>query len=352
MPHPSDGTLRRLLDEPAGVADADYEHVLSCGPCGAALTAAQEDAALAGAALAVEADVDVDDAWERFAHALAVSEPVAPAPRRRRLNLRGHTVALLGAAALVGGAGAAAATDWLPIFRTEAVAPLAVNQTDLVALPDLSAYGELEVVAEPNVRSVKDVRSAERESGLAVPRVAELPRGVTGPPAFQVADRASAEFTFSAAKAAASAGRALPAPPRGLAGSRFRLVVGPGVAAVWGGNSGLPALLVGRAAAPTAFSDGVPLATARDYLLSLPGLPADVAVQLRRFFGTPGTFPLPIPADELTTEPADVRGARGTVFRSPDGAMTGVAWVSDRVVHVVAGSLSEDEVLTVARGLR
>jgi hypothetical protein len=32
--------------------------------------------------------------------------------------------------------------------------------------------------------------------------------------------------------------------------------------------------------------------------------------------------------------------------------MTGVAWVAGGDVFVVAGSLSEDEVLTVARGLR
>jgi hypothetical protein len=178
---------------------------------------------------------------------------------------------------------------------------------------------------------------------------------VTGVPAFQVGDQASAVFKFSAeqaAAAAAKAGRPLPPPPAGLDGGQFRLVVGPGVAAVWPGNSGLPALLVGRAAAPTAFSTGVPLETARSYLLSLPGLSADAAAQLRRFPGSGGTFPLPIPADELMTSAADVRGQPATVFRSPDGAMTGVTWVQDGLVNVVAGSLSEDEVLSVARGLR
>jgi hypothetical protein len=357
MRHPGDGTLRRLLDEPAGVADADYEHVLSCSLCGAALSAAQDDAAFAATALAVDAEPDLDEAWERFARALAVEEPVAPSPvaRRRRFSVRGRTATLLGVAVLLGGAGAAAATDWLQIFRAEEVTPLPVNQADLVALPDLSDYGELKVIKEPNVRSEKDARSAAQASGLEVPEVRELPRGVTGVPAFQVGEQASAVFTFSAAKAAeaaAKAGRPLPPPPAGMDGGQFRLLVGPGVAAVWAGNSGLPALLVGRAKAPTAFSTGVPLETARDYLLSLPGLPAEAAAQLQRFPGRNGTFPLPVPADELTTSTADIRGTRGTVFRSPDSAMTGVVWVQDRLVNVVAGSLSEDEVLSVARGLR
>ncbi len=40
MRHPSDGTLRRLLDEPVGVADPDREHVADCPVCLAGLAAA------------------------------------------------------------------------------------------------------------------------------------------------------------------------------------------------------------------------------------------------------------------------------------------------------------------------
>ena len=40
------------------------------------------------------------------------------------------------------------------------------------------------------------------------------------------------------------------------------------------------------------------------------------------------------------------------MFTSRDGALAGVVWVDDGVVTAVAGSLSADEVLSVARGLR
>jgi hypothetical protein len=40
-------------------------------------------------------------------------------------------------------------TDWLQIFRTEQIASVNVTQTDLVELPDLSAYGEIEVTKRP-----------------------------------------------------------------------------------------------------------------------------------------------------------------------------------------------------------
>src|SRR5687767_8071067 len=122
MRHPTDGALRRLLDEPAGVADADREHVAACPVCLAGLTTAQQDAALTRAALDVELTVDVDTAWSRLSQAVAVDEhrrqPVA-APGRWRAALRSPVIATVAVLALVTGAGAAAAADWLQIFRTE-----------------------------------------------------------------------------------------------------------------------------------------------------------------------------------------------------------------------------------------
>src|SRR3712207_6571884 len=44
MRHPTEGVLRRLVDEPAGVADADRAHVAGCGTCLAGLEAARADA--------------------------------------------------------------------------------------------------------------------------------------------------------------------------------------------------------------------------------------------------------------------------------------------------------------------
>ena len=67
--------------------------------------------------------------------------------------MRRPAVAALGAAVLVTGAGVAAANDWLPIFRTEQVDPVTISSTDLVQVPDLSAYGDLEVTQEPDPRA-------------------------------------------------------------------------------------------------------------------------------------------------------------------------------------------------------
>ncbi|MCW2667330.1 MAG: hypothetical protein JWN57_2292, partial [Frankiales bacterium] len=239
--------------------------------------------------------------------------------------------------------------------RTETVAPISITTGDLVRLPDLDAYGTLVVGRQPGVREVADAATAATQSGLDVPVVAELPRGVRGEPTYRVGDRVEATFTFSAtraAQAAAAAGEPLPPPPAGVHGSAVRMVAGPGLAQVWTSAAGAPALIVGRAVAPRAFSSGVAFETVRDYLLSLPGLPDDVAAQLRLFTADGATLPLPVPADEVTTSSADVHGAPATVLRTQAGTLAAVVWVHGGQVTVVAGSLDVDEVLAVARGLR
>jgi hypothetical protein len=358
MRHPTDGTLRRLVDEPAGVADADREHIAACPVCLSGLAAAQEDAALTGAALDVDLTVDVDAGWRRLSHGFSADGrrrlPAAAGARRRLAALRSPVVAAVAVVALLAGASAAAAANWLQIFRTEQIAPVTISRADLVGLPDLSAYGTLEVTEDVDVRVVADAAAAEKATGLSAPRVSELPRGVTGEPAYRVGDRVSATFTFSlekAAQAAAAEGEKLPPPPAGIDGSQFRLNAGPGLAAVWSESRGVPAMIVARAVAPTAYSSGIPFETARNYLLSLPGLPEDVASQLRGFSGDGTTLPLPVPAEKLTSSPADVHGVPATVLRSRDGLLAGVVWVDDGVVTAVAGSLGADEVLSVARGL-
>jgi hypothetical protein len=352
MRHPTEGTLRHLLDEPSAVADADREHVAGCARCLEGLAAARADAAFAAEALASDVEVDVDAAWRRLTAAAPGRTVGPPRAGRARALLRRPVVAALAAAAVLGGAGVAAASGWIEIFQTEEIAPVSVNAGDLVAVPDLDAYGELLVTREPDVHEAPDAAAAAAETGLDVPEVASLPRGVSGEPVYQTFGKVTALFTFSAERAARAAGGALPPPPPDLDGSRVRLVAGPGVAQVWTQRSGAPALIVGRAGAPRAFSSGASFETVRDYLLSLPGVPESVADQLRSFNADGSTLPLPFPSRRFTSSPEQVDGVPATVLAARDRTMAGVVWVDDGIVTVVAGSLDADEVLTVARELR
>jgi hypothetical protein len=365
MRHPTEGVLRRLLDEPAGVADSDREHVTGCARCLRGVAAMRDDAALVEGALATDAgaDVDVEAAWGRLSSAApgtAQGRAASPGADRFRADrframLRRPVVAALAVVLVLSGAGAAAANDWLQIFRTEQIAPVSLSAADLNALPDLTAYGDVEVSGDGDVHEVRGATVAATKTGLEVPEVTSLPQGITGEPVYQVGSQVRAGFTFSAdraARAAAQVGETLPPPPPGVDGSQVRLVAGPGVAQVWASSAGVPALVVGRAVAPSAFSSGAPFATVRDYLLSLPGLPDDVAAQLRTFTADGSTLPLPVPADEVVTSSAQVDGMPATVLATRDRALAAVVWVDDGVVTAVAGSLDTDEVLSIARGLR
>jgi hypothetical protein len=360
MRHPTDGVLRRLLDEPAGVADADREHVRDCPVCLVGLAGAREDAATVTSALRADraGDPDVGAAWARLSAGLSDPTPVrelAPKRRRRAALLRRPAAAALAVGLVLAGAGVAAANDWLPIFHTEKVTTVSIRTDDLVALPDLSAYGDVQVTGEGNAHQVADATAAGSFTGLQVPEVVQLPAGVSGDPTYQVIGEVSAVFTFSAQRAAAAAaadGKPLPPVPAGLDGSSVRLVAGPGVAEVWGQSTGLPTLVVGRAVAPTAFSNGAPFAALRDYLLSLPGVSPQLADQLRSFSGDGTTLPLPVPADQVTSSPADVNGHPATVLVTRDQGMAAVVWVDSGVLTAVAGAVGDDEVLAVARNLR
>ncbi len=360
MRHPTEGLLRRLLDEPSGVPECDREHVAGCAQCLRELVNMREDAALIDAALATDdrTDLDLAASWHRLSTAAAATAPrqLAAASRndRWRLRLRRPVVAAVAFAVVLTGAGTAAANDWLQIFRTEQIASVSFSTGDLVALPDLSAYGDVVVTRDVDVHPVPDAATAAAQTGLDVPEVVALPRGVTGKPVYQVGSQVNATFTFSAdaaADAAAANRQTLPPPPPGLNDSQVRLVAGPGVAAIWSSSAGAPALIVGRAVAPRAFSSGVPFETVRDYLLSLPGLPDGVAAQLRAFAGDGSTLPLPVPADEFATSSAQVNGQSATVLTTRDRTMAAVVWVEEGIVTVVAGSLDADEVLTVAGNL-
>jgi hypothetical protein len=362
MRHPSEGVLRRLVDEPAGVTVDERAHVAACTTCLRDLETVRADASRVDAALATSVATDPDAAWARLTAAAAAESPalapvrsVGAGRNRWRTAVRRPAVAAMSAAVLVTGAGVAAANDWLPIFRAEQVDPVEVTSADLVQVPDLSAYGDLTITQEPDPRPVADAGAAEELTGLAVPEVADLPAGVTGEPAYQAADAARATFTFSAekaAQAAATEGEALPPPPAGLDGSALRIEAGPGVASVWSQPTGVPTLLVARVVAPKVDSTGVPFATVRDYLLSLPGLPDDLADQLSDLSEDGATLPLPVPTELVTSTTADVNGSEATVLTSRDGVFAGVVWVEDGVMTGVAGSLSADELLSVARGLR
>ena len=335
MRHPTEGVLRRLLDEPAGVSDPDREHVAGCPQCLgelAAMRAGRRPRRRGAGRPRRCADVDVAAAWRRLSHG---QRPV-PAPRRsggaraRRRAPAGRALA----APPCRRRSSRSPSSWpapAPLPPTTGCRSSGPSRSPrsasapptCVALPDLSAYGERR--GDRRRRPARGRRRGGRGGGDRARRARgdrPCPRGVSGEPVYQVGARGERHLHLlgragrpgrrrgrgDAAGRPAGPGRQPGAagrrPGRGRRSGRSRRPV-------------CPPSLVGRAVAPTAFSSGVPFETVRDYLLSLPGLPDDVAAQLRTFTADGSTLPLPVPADQVTTSSAEVNGVPATVLADP-----------------------------------
>ena len=296
MRHPSEGVLRRLVDEPAGVTDADRAHVAGCPAC--LRGAGRPPAPTRGASTPRSRRRHRRHRRRRgLAPALGGGRDAGRraggprAPRRGRWRpaaAPSRWSPRSAPSSLLAGAGAAAANDWLPIFQHRAAStPSRCTAADLVALPDLSAYGDLEVTQQPDpAAGAPTPRPRSERTGLAVPQVAAAAAGVTGDPTYQVAGQVERDVHLLGRRRPRRP-RPPPArpcrpPPAGLDGSRFRLRRRPGRGRrLVAGPRACRRSSSPGSVAPTAFSSGVPFETVRDYLLSLPGLPAGLADQLR-----------------------------------------------------------------------
>jgi len=205
-----------------------------------------------------------------------------------------------------------------------------------------------------------------RAAGLTTPAVTDLPSGTTATPSYAVVSGTVVSFTFNAALARAAASRAggqLPPMPQGLDGSTLTVSIAPAVvvsygldlAALYQGGglpSGSTALVVVASRTPTVSSTGVTAQQLENYLLSLPGIPASVVAEIRAIGDPAQTVPVPIPVDLASASTVDVNGARGLLVGDSTQLGSVVLWQHNGVVYAVAGTLSSDQVLGIARTLR
>jgi hypothetical protein len=86
-----------------------------------------------------------------------------------------------------------------------------------------------------------------------------------------------------------------------------------------------------------------------DYLLSQPGVPPDIAAQIKAIKDPSTTLPIPIPKGLATTESVQINGVQGLLIKAVIGA--GVVWQKNGVIYAVGGLLTPDQVLAIATSL-
>jgi hypothetical protein len=366
--HLNDGQLRRLCDDPLAVPAGTREHVRSCTLCGARFDRIAETARVA-ATLLVVPDVPLDTARalarlrprlgpvrRNASWATRLGVALRPGSARRRASA---TFGALGAAVLaimlvLTPAGSFAASLFT-VFQVRQFAPVPVSLSDLRVLPNLSHYGTMRLSHSSIIQTVASAADAAADARQSVLVPGPLPNDVPGTVSYTIAQPVTASFTFSAAKtraAAARIGKSLPPMPAALDGSSLSITIGPVVLAMYGSTgSGLPALLLAQAPAPRVTSTGASTKVILDYLLKQPGISSQLAAQIRAIGDPSTTLPIPIPVDLAQGRTVRVRDAQGMVVGDNTGIGSAVVWTEHGLIHGAAGTLSEDELLAIVKGL-
>ncbi|MEO6990622.1 MAG: hypothetical protein ABI346_05265, partial [Candidatus Baltobacteraceae bacterium] len=328
--HLSDGTLRRLLDETPTLPSASA-HLERCARCRARLARIGDVADAVGPALAVSGSATLPEGVA--AAQVRARLLTSPAARPAHRTLRGGAFAWAAAAViLVGGFALApvrtAATNFLTIFEPRQFVAIPITLTDaaqLRALPDLGAYGTF--------RGDKHIAHAEVGSAAAAARLAHvpvlvpayLPAGLDPRAHFSVLGPATNSFTFSATRARdtlAAAHARLSPMPSNLDGSTLQATIGPVVVGIYSPHRSaryskhvrgddFTGLAVVQAPAPRVWSTGASVAEIETYLLAQPGVPPQLAAQIRAIGDPTATLPIPIPIEREYAQPVVVQGERG-----------------------------------------
>lgn len=367
MRHIPDGVLRRLDDEPLAVPDRVTEHAAGCGRCSVRRARIALDTEFAARRFSAPQLVpDADLAWARLLRELH-RRPEEGADRRRRpapgfrrpvrfprVSLRAGLV--IGAVGIVV-AGTAAAASLTTIFAPTHVAPVSLSQSDVRAITAFMGLGDSQVLggfpapngsSAPRFGTIKwsssglahpasSLAQATAQAGFPVSLPARLPAGVGTVKQFIVQPRVSATVTFNSAAA-------------GLGGSSVRLDAGPAVLVEYAAASGteLPTLGVATMPRPTARSTGASMSQIEAFLLNQPGIPPELAEEVRLLGDLRTTLPVPVPLG-ASVRSVQVAGWPGVLLADSSNAASGVVWEDGRsMLHVVAGILDSQDLLNVA----
>ena len=364
MRHVPDGVLRRLDDEPLAVPDRVSDHLAGCGLCRARRAEIAQDTERAAQLFAAPQLVpDVDHAWTRLQRELDRRPETASAavvvPRRARLprvSLRaGLAIGAIGV--LIGGTAAAATLT--TVFSPTHVVPVTVSQSELRAIAAFTALGDghgLGGFATPqgsstfrfgslnwssgSPRPASSLAQANAQAGFAASLPAHRPAGVGPVQQFMVQPRVHVTVTFNSSAAS-------------LAGSSVAIDAGPAVVAQYGATSdpAAPALTVATIRVPKARSTGASLSQIESFLLAQPGIPPQLAEEIR-FLGNLRTIlPVPVPPG-ASVHSIRVGGWPGILLADSSNAAAGAVWEDGRgLLHLVVGLLDSQDVLNVAKQL-
>jgi len=363
--HLTDGTLRRMVDDPDATTSADSAHLDGCAECKSRYEAIAGDAhSIATLLSAPEVKVDVAAAYSRVMRAPQAQPALGLRLPMLRPMSRPMSLAFVAAVAAAAVAVVAFAAGGF-FFQPTKVQPVPITLSDLQALSQLGEYGTLTWTTEPNLQVTPSAADAASVSGLQPPTVSKLPTGVSSTVTYGAMSKAEATFTFSAEKAAAAAaasGKSLPKMPASMDGAKLTITIGPAVGEIYGNLSQpsstnatdikLPQLIVAKSVSPTVSSTQVSTKTLEDYIVSLPGISDELKKTITAISDPSTTLFIPVPVEYGTSTAVKVQGVDGVALGDNTGVGSAVVWVKDGHVYAVAGSIKQSAAIEIANNLK
>jgi hypothetical protein len=261
----------------------------------------------------------------------------------------------------------AAHADPLAVFQPRAVRAISVTPADVKALqglPPLEAFGTVRGTRTPGVEEVASAADVGAGTGF-VPRLpANVDSSLRKMVRYQVTTRVRTSFTFSAAKAAAWASEhkmALQPIPAGLDGTTYTATVDPLALVTYGASPrgrharNMPResfVAVMQARVPTIASTGASLETLARWFSTQPGIPPQLAAQVRAIGDPTQTLPIPVRFDKQTAADVTVDGVKGLAIGDQTGIGSAIVWMKDGKMYAVGGTLTQSGALAIANDLQ
>jgi hypothetical protein len=387
MRHLSDGSIRRMLDEPFSISDKERSHFAGCSLCKARAERFRADQRSVAAFFQTESPrPDIAHAINRV-HAAIDSKPkrstagrLLPSfdnPRRKaalvKVSWAGGVAAVLALSLAF-----TPAKNIFTIFQPKQFVPLSVTTGELRSLPNLAKFGTLTLPQNvcsrhsargaPGSRRVKpsihdqcnnlqfpNRAAAEAAAKMEILAPTYVPAGVPSHTAYSVMRAETSSFELDAKKAAAEMRKEHKAPvsmPAGLNGDVLRLTTGAAVLTIYGQAQAIPSLVIGQTPVPRVTSSGASITAIENYILRLPGVSKQLAAQVKAI-GNPATsLPIPVPVNRAYAQRVTVNGASGIAIGDNTGVASIVIWQKAGTVYGVGGAFTQDQVLRVANSLR
>ncbi|MDP2726652.1 MAG: hypothetical protein Q8P59_03840 [Dehalococcoidia bacterium] len=253
----------------------------------------------------------------------------------------------------------AAAQDPLGIFRVKRFATVTIDPSTLPApkgAADPTGMGSLTIHQMPSVTTVASVKEAQALVDFSVRVPKSIPGGLETTSKVSVTKEGRFSYTFDLQKAReylASLGMGMVDLPATLNGATITATIPSQVMIEYRSQTqNGQSLVLSQGHSPVLEAPpGLDVEQLRRQLLSLPGLPPELAAQLQSIEDWQHTAVIPLPKDSANSKEVTVDGVKGLSIQASSDQGHALLWEKGGVIYGMAGGLTPEELLATANSL-